>query len=69
MFSKYYMLTQEIPGKKSVRIRTLDGRIRTLFGYMISKNSRANPKRASECLADWTVLGRGKVYVKIGFAT
>ena len=36
---------------------------------MISKNSRANPKRASECLADWTVLGRAKVYAKIGFAT
>ena len=62
-------LTQEIPDKKSVRIRTLDGRIRTLFGYTISKNSGANQKRASECLADWTVLGRAKVYAKIGFAT
>jgi len=62
-------LTQEIPDKKSVRIRTLDGRIRTLFGYTISKNSGANQKRASECLADWTVIGRPKVYAKIGFAT
>ena len=33
------------------------------------KNSRANQKRASECLADWTVLGHAKVYAKIGFAT
>ena len=62
-------LTYEIPVKKSVRIRTLDGRIRTLFGYMISKNSIANQKRASECLADWTVPGHAKVYMKIGFAT
>ena len=62
-------LTQEIPDKKSVRIRTLGVRIRTLFGYTISKNSGANQKRASECLADWTVLGRAKVYAKIGFAT
>ena len=36
---------------------------------MISKNSRADQKHASECLAYWTVLAHAKFYVKIGFAT
>ena len=62
-------LTQEIPAKKKVRIRTFAVRIRTCFRVRISKNSRAYQTCASDVPADWTVIGHPKVYVEIGFAT
>ena len=64
-----HFLTQEIPAKKKVRIRTFAVRIRTCFRVRISKNSRANQTRASDVPADWTVPGHPNVYVEIGFAT
>ena len=61
------LLTQEIPVFKKVRNRTFAVRIRTHFRVRISKNSRANQTRASDGLADWTVIGHPKDYVEIGF--